>query len=57
MTSHREQISGGATDIRIFLYDSVISLADFSLQTHLLFYLTLVLYHTIKINFKFLLIV
>lgn len=43
--------------LEYFFYDSIISLVDFSLQIDLFFHLVLVLYHTIKINFEFLLIV
>lgn len=57
-TLHSMQpISEGTTDARIFLYDIILSLVDFSLQIHLFFYLVLVFHHTIKINFEFLLIV
>lgn len=57
-TLHSMQpISEGTIDARIFLYDIILSLVDFSLQIHLFFYLVLVFYHTIKINFEFLLIV
>lgn len=43
--------------LEVFLYDANISLVDFFLQVHLSFYPVLVLYHTVKINFEFLLIV